>query len=216
MNDSACHSVTNYECYKGIYSSFNSSNMHEIAYSLNRQFGNEQWCVYRGKHLLSFVDNHDVTRIASILEDKNNLFAVYGLLFGMPGVPSVYYGSEWGVTGEKKDGDNALRPAIDKPESTELTEWISRLAAARRESMALCYGSYRNILIMPKQLIFERKCETERVLVAINADSSTYHADFDAQSGTAVDLITGKKHDFGGGSDLEPYSCVFWKTEFHG
>jgi cyclomaltodextrinase len=216
MNDSACHSVTNYECYKGIYSSFNSSNMHEIAYSLNRQFGNEQWCVYRGKHLLSFVDNHDVTRIASILEDKNNLFAVYGLLFGMPGVPSVYYGSEWGITGEKKDGDNALRPAIDKPESTELTGWISKLAAARRESRALCYGSYRNILIMPKQLIFERKCETERVLVAINADSSTYHADFDAQSGTAVDLITGKKHDFGGGSDLEPYSCVFWKTEFHG
>ena len=56
--------------------------MHEIAYSLNRQFGNEQWCIYRGKHLFSFVDNHDVTRIASILENKNNLFPVYGLLFG--------------------------------------------------------------------------------------------------------------------------------------
>ena len=58
MNDNACHSVTNYECYKGLYSSFNSSNMHEISYSLNRQFGNEQWCLYTGKQLLSFVDNH--------------------------------------------------------------------------------------------------------------------------------------------------------------
>ena len=64
MNDHACHSVTNYECYKGLYSSFNTGNMHEISYSLNRQFGAEQWCLYTGKHLLSFVDNHDVTRIA--------------------------------------------------------------------------------------------------------------------------------------------------------
>ena len=43
------HSCTNYECYKGIYSSFNSMNMFEIAHSLNRQYGPEQWCIYRGK-----------------------------------------------------------------------------------------------------------------------------------------------------------------------
>ena len=71
--------------------------MHEISYSLNRQFGAEQWCLYTGKHLLSFVDNHDVTRIATILTDKSCLAPLYGLLFGMPGVPAVYYGSEWGV-----------------------------------------------------------------------------------------------------------------------
>ena len=213
VNDNACYSVTNYECYKGIYSSFNSSNMHEIAYSLNRQFGNEQWCIYRGKHLFSFVDNHDVTRIASILENKNNLFPVYGLLFGMPGVPGVYYGSEWGITGEKCNGDNTLRPAIEKPEHNELTDWITALANAKQKSKALCYGGYRNLLTMPKQLIFERECDTERVIVAVNSDSNVYHADFDARSGKAVDLITGKEHDFGGGSDLQPYSCVFWKTE---
>lgn len=73
MNDEKCHSVTNYECYKGLYSSFNCANMHEISYSLNRQFGYENWCIYRGKHLLSFVDNHDVSRIATILEDKQQL-----------------------------------------------------------------------------------------------------------------------------------------------
>ena len=105
MNDHACHSVTNYECYKGLYSSFNTGNMHEISYSLNRQFGSEQWCLYTGKHLLSFVDNHDVTRIATTLTDKNCLKPVYGLLFGMPGVPAVYYGSEWGMEGDKRNGD---------------------------------------------------------------------------------------------------------------
>ena len=213
MNDNACHSVTNYECYKGLYSSFNTGNMHEIAYSLNRQFGAEPWCLYTGKQLLGFVDNHDVTRIASILQDKQQLKPIYGLLFGMPGTPAVYYGSEWGLTGEKKDGDPALRPAIETPEHNDLTDWITALAGARAASPALCTGSYRNILVQPKQLIFERRQGQDRVLVAINADSSPYHADFNAEAGCAVDLITGKPHDFGGGSDLPPYSCAFWKTE---
>ena len=213
MNDRACHAVTNYECYKGLYSSFNTGNMHEIAYSLNRQFGSEPWCLYTGKHPMSFLDNHDVTRIASILTDKNCLKPAYGLLFGMPGVPAVYYGSEWGIEGEKKSGDDALRPAIETPEHNELTDWITALAGARTASPALCSGSYRNILVQPKQLIFERRCGDDRVLVAINADSQPYHAHFDAQAGMAVDIITGDAHDFGGGSELEPYSCHFWKTE---
>ena len=213
VNDQMLHSCTNYECYKGLYSSFNTGNMHEISYSLNRQFGSEPWCLYTGRQLLSFVDNHDVTRVASILTDKNELQPLYGLLFGMPGTPAVYYGSEWGVTGEKKDGDPALRPAIEKPEHNELTDWITALAGARAASPALCHGSYRNILVQPKQLIFERRSGEDRVLVAINADSQPYHADFNAEAGCAVDLITGKPHDFGGGSDLPPYSCAFWKTE---
>ena len=213
MNDHACHSVTNYECYKGLYSSFNSLNMHEIAYSLNRQFGSEPWCLYTGKTLLNFADNHDVTRIASILANKEHLKPLYGLLFGMPGVPAVYYGSEWGMPGEKKDGDPALRPAVEQPEQNELTAWIAALAGARAASPALCAGSYRNILVQPAQLIFERRCGDDRVLVAVNAAAETYHADFNAEAGCAVDLITGKPHDFGGGSDLPPYSCAFWKTE---
>jgi len=213
MNERACHSVTNYECYKGLYSSFNSGNMHEISYSLNRQFGSEHWCIYRGKHLLSFVDNHDVSRIATILTDKKHLMPIYGMLFGMPGVPSVYYGSEWGMEGDKKNGDPSLRPSVEKPEENQLTQWIAGLAKARKESKALCYGSYRNILIQPRQLIFEREADGERVLVAINADSQPYHANFDARAGRAIDLITGEMHDFGGGSELPPYSCAFWKTE---
>ena len=159
------------------------------------------------------MDNHDVTRVATILTDKNCLRPLYGLLFGMPGVPAVYYGSEWGVEGDKKDGDPALRPAIETPQSNKLTEWIAALAGARTASPALCGGSYRNVLVQPKQLIFERKTDAERVLVAINADSAPYTAHFDAGCGMAMDLITGEPHDFGGGSELPPYSCAFWKME---
>ncbi|MGN0975331.1 MAG: alpha-amylase family glycosyl hydrolase [Gemmiger sp.] len=213
MNPLCCHSVTNYECYKGIYSSFNSSNMHEIAYSLNRQFGSEPWCLYTGKHPLSFADNHDVSRIATLLKTKEQLPLVYGLLFGMPGVPAVYYGSEWGMEGDKKNGDASLRPAVEVPERNALTEWITALAKVRTGSEALCYGSYKNLQVQPELLVFERRSENERVIVAINAGCESCVAHFDAQSGTAVDLITGQPHDFGGGSELAPYSCRYWKTE---
>ena len=213
VNDEMLHSCTNYECYKGIYSSFNSMNMFEIAHSLNRQYGPEQWCIYRGKHLMSFVDNHDVSRIASILTNEKHIPLTYGMIFGMPGIPCVYYGSEWGAKARKEDGDPALRACFDAPEWTALTDFISRLAAAKKSSEALNYGDFRSVLLTNKQSIFERKSANERVLVAINADSESFTAHFDAGCGTAVDLLTGKTHDFGGGSTLPPYSAAFWKME---
>lgn len=214
MNDGMCHIVTNYECYKGLYSSFNSMNLFEIGHSLARQFGPEPWTLYKGRHLLSFLDNHDVTRIASMLRNPAHLPLAYGLLFGMPGTPALYYGSEWGILGEKApQSDDALRPALASPEHNELTTFISRLAAAHRESAALCHGSYRNVLLTNRQIIFERAVPGQRVLVAVNADFSPFWAHFDAQAGRAVDLITGAPHDFGGGSQLPPYSVFYWLTE---
>ena len=53
----------------------------------------------------------------------------------------------------------------------------------------------------------------ERVFVAINAASEPYTFHFDAQCGRAVDLITGKDHDFGAGSEVEPFSAHFWLCE---
>jgi len=214
MGEDMCHSVTNYECYKGLWSAFNSMNMFEIGHSLARQFGPEQWTLYKGRHLLSFLDNHDVTRIASQLTNPDHLCPAWAVVFGMPGVPAVYYGSEWGLKGSKGRGSDAeLRPALEKPEWNELTTWISQLAEAKKGSKALCYGTYRNVVLTNKQIIFERACDGERVLVAVNADASPYTAHFDAGCGLAEDLITGAPHDFGGGSELPPYSAFFWKCE---
>ena len=213
MNDSMLHSVTNYECYKGLFSSFNSMNMFEIIHSLLRQFGPENWTLYKGKHLLNFVDNHDVSRIASNLNNENHLPLIYALCFGMPGIPCVYYGSEWGAKASKSEGDPALRACFEQPQENDLTAWISRLSAAKKGSEALCYGSFRSVLLTNKQCIFERRTDSERVLIAINADSEAYTAHFDAGCGLAEDLITGATHDFGGGSELPPYSAYFWKCE---
>ena len=214
VNDDMLHSCTNYECYKGLYSSFNSMNMFEITHSLLRQFGPENWTLYRGKHLLNFVDNHDVSRIASNLTNKDHLPLIYALLFGMPGIPCIYYGSEWGAEGNKQQGtDDNLRPSFEKPESNELTDWIHQCSQAHRSSHALCHGDFREIVLTNKQVIFERKTDEERVLVAINADSEAFTAHFDAGAGYAVDLLTNQNHDFGGGSELPPYSAAYWKME---
>ena len=124
-----------------------------------------------------------------------------------------YYGSEWGAEGDKANGDPSLRPCFEQPKENELTEWIGKLAKVHKEREALCYGAFRSVLLTNKQVIFERKTENERILVAINADEQPYMAHFDAGCGKAQELLTDKEHDFGGGSQLEPYSVSYWKME---
>ncbi|MCM1107111.1 MAG: alpha-amylase family glycosyl hydrolase [Blautia sp.] len=209
MNDEMLHSVTNYECYKGLYSSFNSMNMFEINHSLLRQFGPEQWTLYRGKHLLSFVDNHDVTRVASILTNPKHLPLIYALSFGMPGIPCVYYGSEWGATGKKEEGDPKLRLSYEKPESNELTEWIGKLAEAKKTSKPLQYGNFTSTVLTNGACVFCREYEGKRVYVAVNAMEQPFRANFDAGAASAVDIISGETLSLDGGLELPAYSAYF-------
>ena len=104
------HATTNYECYKGFYSSLNDNNLFEIAYALNRQFG--QAGIYRDLDLYNFVDNHDVNRIASQLNQPLQMPLLYALLFAAPGIPSIYYGSEWGITGKREKNSDI---SCDRP-----------------------------------------------------------------------------------------------------
>jgi len=167
-------SVTNYECYKGLYSSHNDRNYFEIAHSLNRQFGERG--LYRGLPLYNFADNHDVDRVATSLREPAHLYPLYCLLFTMPGVPSLYYGSEWGIGGARTAGsDRALRPSLElekvarESPNRELAGAISRLAGVRAASLALRRGGYRQLFVGPEQFAFERRAEGETVLVAVNA-----------------------------------------------
>ena len=211
LNDMNIHSVTNYQCYKGIYSSFNSRNMFEIMHSLLRLFGPEDWTVARGSHLLSFCDNHDVTRIASIINDERYLPLVYALVFTMPGIPIVYYGSEWGAKGDKSQGDQALRPCFDEPVWNDLCLIISKLAEIKVNSKALNYGGIKSLLLQNEQCVFERAYEDERIIVAINMSENDYMAYFDAGGATAEELLTHEIHEFAGGSLLMPFSINIWK-----
>ncbi len=206
------HSVTNYECYKGLYSSFNSMNMFEIAHSIHRQFGKDNWCLYRGKHLLCFVDNHDVSRIASQLENDKHLVPIYGLLMSMPGIPCIYYGSEWGALGKKEQGsDWNLRPSFAQPEWNQLTEKIACMAGIHKQQEALVYGGYEMVHLTNHQYMFERRTETDTMLVAINASADSYTAHFSQQYGQMKDLLGEEEYTVNGEFAMAPYSVYYLK-----
>lgn len=210
------HSCTDYECYKGIYSSLNNMNMFEIAYSFNRLFGNNGIC--RSTPLFNFVDNHDVERIASILKTTAHLKLAYGLLFAMPGTPCIYYGSEWGLTGKKSDGDSALRPAVERPEWTDLTGLIASFARIRRENSPLRSGNYRQLFLTNNQFMFERTdTDGAKIVVALNAAQSPYtvqlnqqsYAHFDGLYGNWRNLLTGETYQYNGNVALPAQSITY-------
>lgn len=163
--------VTNYEAYKGLYSSFNDVNFFEIAYSLNREFGNAG--IYPKQSMMNFVDNHDVNRIASTLKKETHLYPLHILLFTMPGHPSIYYGSEFAAKGLKARGsDEALRPAyhVIRPQTSHpLAQAISRLSSIRKAWDALRQGGYHLLSNTHDTLVFRRYLGEEEVIVAINA-----------------------------------------------
>ena len=184
-NPDTLDSVTNYECYKSLYSSHNDRNYFEIAYALERQFGEQG--IYRDLPLYAFADNHDVSRVASALRDPAHLYPLHALLFTMPGVPAIYYGSEWGVSGiKRRDDDWPLRPHLTWPDAErraphpDLAAAIARFARVRHEIVALRRGTYRQCVVAREQLAFERRHGDEYVVVAVNAAATPARLDFHA------------------------------------
>ena len=106
--ESGIDSVTQYELWKAVWSALDSVNVHELDWTLRR---------HRDllEHVLpmTFLSNHDVTRVASQVRDHRHLTHAVALLGFLPGVPSVYYGDEFGLEAVKEQrpgGDDAVRP----------------------------------------------------------------------------------------------------------
>ena len=194
-NENMLNATTNYECYKGIYSSHNEKNYFEIAYSINRQKGD--YAIYKDLDLYNFVDNHDVDRIVNKLNKKEYLENVYTLLFTMPGIPSIYYGSEWGIEGIKHtDTDEDLRPNLDLDniisDNKEIFEHIKRLGAIRDKSNALRRGEYKQVLIRNEQYAFKRFLNDESIYVLLNLSENPSLLEFEVKDrGSLKDELTG-------------------------
>jgi glycosidase len=194
-NQEIFDSVTNYTAYKGLWSSFNDANFHEIAYTFDQQFGMEHG-LFRQLYLYNFVDNHDVNRIASQITDRELLTPLYLLLFTMPGIPSIYYGSEFGVMGRKADGDRVLRQSYDLSElfnkERTLPHSIQNFARVRKENRALMDGDYRKLFTSSQQFAFSRSLADETLLVLLNAAERPVQMQFEvpaANSRQIIDLL---------------------------
>ena len=180
VNEGTLHCVTNYTLHKALYSGHNDHNYFEIAHTVKRLYemgGNR----IDGLRLYNFVDNHDVERIYSKLKQKEHFTPVHILLYTLPGVSFVYYGSEFGIEGRKERfSDDSLRPALslsdyaDAAEKNPCTRLIAALGRIRQHTPALSYGDYRELLLTNRQYAFSRNHNGISVIVTVNNDDSDY------------------------------------------
>lgn len=177
-------SVTNYQIYKSLWSALNEKNFFELSYNLNREYGPDG--IYKNIMLYNFLDNHDVNRIASTINDPNMLHLIYALLFLIPGIPSIYYGSEWGIKGQRGAYDDyQLRPAISpfvenlepfawpNVDSNALMETIRRFSKLRNEKIVLQKGDYKELFVSNTVLAFQRCYENKKIIVYVNCDDKS-------------------------------------------
>lgn len=195
-NADTLDSVTNYECQKGIYSSHNDKNYFEIAHSLNRQFG--KGGIYQNLWLNSFLDNHDVNRIATFLKNPEHIYNAYTILYTMPGIPAIYYGSEWGIKGERTNASDAvLRPCLDLnniPDANpKLIEHIKKLGTVREGLAALRVGDFENIVIRNEQLVYKRSSAAGTAYVALNLSDNPCDVGFNMGGVCLIDKLNNDK-----------------------
>ena len=201
VNGETLHSVTNYALHKALYSGHNDHNYFEIAHTVKylQNMGNLD--------LYNFVDNHDVERIYTKLSNKAHFAPVHVLLYTLPGVPSIYYGSEFGIEGKKeKFSDDSLRPALniedyaDAVQKNPCTALIAALGKVRQHTPALSYGSYAELQLTNRQFAFARDLDGVRVIVTVNNDDNA--AGMSLPAGNCAEYIgtlTGQKVSVQGG-----------------
>lgn len=195
VNGETLHSVTNYEMHKSIYSAHNDHNYFELCHNVKRLEA-------VGRSLYTFTDNHDEDRIASKLNNKLHLKPLYALLYTLPGIPSIYYASEWGIEGlRSKTSDDVLRPAISSLEiserENELSLFLKKLGQIHREETPLHGGIYKELLITNRQYAFARQSGDSAILTAANNDDNdvVIFIPWQGLEKRAVNLLTGETTD---------------------
>lgn len=195
VNEGTLHSVTNYHLHKALYSGHNDHNYFEIAHTVKRlyEMGGSR---PDGLKLYNFVDNHDVERIYTKLNNKKHFAPTHILMYTLPGIPSIYYGSEFGIEGRKEYGsDDSLRPALayeqykDAAKTNECTKLIAALGKIRQSTEALSYGDYKELLLTNGQYAFARNYNGQSVLVTVNNGDGDFGMNLPA--GNAAEYVGG-------------------------
>lgn len=187
-------SVTQYELWKAIWSSLNDGNFHELDHALRRHDEFLDTFVP-----MTFVGNHDVTRIASKLDDERHVEHALALLFTVGGTPSVYAGDEWGYRGVKEDragGDDAVRPEFaPHPPATDLGDDLRRthqhLIGLRRRHPWLHTARTTALTLDNRQYAYRVDGDGGALLVALNVDDAPLHLDLTEVGGGSGRVLAG-------------------------
>jgi cyclomaltodextrinase len=167
-------SATQYELWKAIWSSLNDGNFFELDWALQRH--NDFLTAFSP---LTFIGNHDVTRIASRLDTPEHVAHALVLLLTIGGVPSVYAGDELGFQGVKEErygGDDAVRPEFAPPPlqlddlGVETWRLHQYLVGLRRRYPWLHAASTTARLLKNRQYVYETRSGDDALLVVLNID----------------------------------------------
>ena len=198
-NEGTLHSVTNYMLHKALYSAHNDHNYFEVAHTI--QYVNNM--VGNNLKLYTFVDNHDVERIYSKLNNKAHFELVHIMLYTLPGIPSLYYGSEFGIEGRKERySDESLRPALnyddykDAVHTNPCTKLIATLGKLRQNIKALCYGDYKQLELQTTHFAYARIGDGKSVITTVNNSDNEVSMNVEAGNGNTpeyVGALTGRK-----------------------
>ena len=202
-NEGTLHSVTNYMLHKALYSGHNDHNYFEVAHTITYVSG----MVGNKLNLYSFVDNHDVERIYTKLKNKAHFVPVHVMLYTLPGIPSLYYGSEFGIEGRKERySDDSLRPALnyedykDAVKTNECTKLIAALGKIRQNTPALMYGEYKQLKLQTTHFAYARVLEGKSVITTVNnADNDVFMNLAAGNSTEYVGALTGQRIPVNGG-----------------
>lgn len=198
VNDEMLHSVTNYQLHKALFSGHNDHNYFEIAHNVKYVYNQVNGNLNK---LYNFLDNHDVDRIASKVVNKDNLVPIYYLLYTLPGVPSIYYGSEFAVEGTKVNGsDDGLRPALNLDQlqsenvNSKLLKEVGQLGKLRQQSSVLARGQYEELMLTNRQFAFKRMLDNEAIVTIVNNDEqpANVYVPVKMQAAEAKDVFSGE------------------------
>ena len=202
-NEGTLHSVTNYMLHKALYSGHNDHNYFEVAHTINYVGG----MVGKNLNLYTFVDNHDVERIYTKLRNKAHFVPVHVMLYTLPGIPSLYYGSEFGIEGRKeRHSDDSLRPALnyedykDAVKTNECTKLIAALGKIRQNTPALMYGEYKQLELQTTHFAYARILDGKSVITTVN--NADHGVSMNVEAGNSAEYVgalTGQKVSVNGG-----------------
>ena len=176
VRETGVDAVTQYELWKAIWSALNDRNFFELAWALNRHNR-----ILEDFAPVTFVGNHDVTRLASRLNNERHIPHALAILLTCGGTPSIYAGDEQAFRGIKENGaggDDAIRPAFPAmpnqlaPFGWNIYRLHQMLIRLRRQNSWLHRSRTKIVHLTNAQITFEVGNGEQHLVVALNLNGA--------------------------------------------